>query len=814
MRTRANFKSLLIFFFLIQGVLLINAQTLTCQAGKKTQALASIYYSVENLRSDTFDVLNYQINLEVGDAGNPQIAGNTQIRFAPKMNGRTFIRFDLLKLIVDSVKENNSLLSYTYNDTIVKVNFASPKNSVDTSFITIFYHGLPQIDATNWGGFYFDNTQGAQYAYNLGVGFGASPHNYGRVWFPCFDNFVERSKYQFNITSDTSRRAYCNGYLISDVVANTKRTRQWQLNEEIPTYLASVALAKYTQVNWNVNTLTGNKPITLVAVSSDTSAMKAGFVNLKSCINGFENYFGPYKWNRFGYCLVPFNSGAMEHATNISYPRSAAGNLAYEAELMAHELSHHWWGDLVTCETKEDMWINEGMATFSSYMFTEWQYGKAAYLNKVKTEHDNLLHFLHVKEGGFRAISGVPHDLTYSDHVYRKGADVAHTLRGYMGDTAFFAGAKYTLQNNGFKSLNSIEFKNYLQNSSGQNLGDFFNNWVLAGGWPHFAIDSIKYVLLSANSFDAVIFLKQKLYGANALYSNVPLELSFFKNDWSKVVRKVIMSGATNSFSVNIPFQAVYAALNYDSKISDASSHEVKAIKNNGNVTFNLGKLFMQVQNKGADSSLIRVIHNYVKPDDFKANLHQHHLSNQQFWTIEGILSPGFVSKARFSYDGNKTIGGTYSYLDTLLTLVNGDGVALFYRKNASDDWTWLNNVTKFSSGAKTGFIEIDSLRLGEYSFGNIGDTTSLGIKKNSTKKIIVNVFPNPGKNTLNIDFNDIISSNLYYTILEMSGKKLLENKLKSKNNKVDISQLLPGNYILHINDSSGSFYNQKIVVN
>ena len=160
------------------------------------------------------------------------------------------------------------------------------------------------------------------------------------------------------------------------MVTLAKRTRKWVLNEEIPTYLASVAVARYRQVNWSINALDGTKPITLVSAGTDTTAMKNGFVNLKDCINGFENYYGPYKWNRFGYCLVPFNSGAMEHATNIAYPRAVAGNLAYEAELMAHELSHHWWGDLVTCETQEDMWINEGMATFSSYMFLEWKYGK------------------------------------------------------------------------------------------------------------------------------------------------------------------------------------------------------------------------------------------------------------------------------------------------------------------------------------------------------------------------------------------------------------------------------------------------------
>lgn len=806
-------RRVIVCFFILQSLLITKAQTIGCQALKRAQTTAAIYYSPENLRSDTFDILKYTINLEIGNSSNQQLSGNTQIRFAPKLNNRTFIRFDLLRLVVDSVKENNLLLSRTYNDTILKVNFSTPKNVTDTSVITVFYHGTPQIDATGWGGFYFDNTQGAEYAYNLGVGFGAKPHNYGRVWFPCFDNFVERSKYEFNITSDLSRKAYCNGQFISDVVTATKRTRKWILNEQIPSYLASVALANYEEVNWQVTTLTGPKPIVLAAVASDTSAMKTGFVHLTNCIQGFENYFGPYKWNRFGYCLVPFSSGAMEHVTNIAYPRTFIGNLTYEADLMAHELSHHWWGDLVTCETQEDMWINEGMATFSSYLFLEWQYGKARYLNSVKTEHDNLLHFLHKTEGGFRAISGIPHDITYGDHVYKKGADVAHTLRGYMGDTAFFNAAKYTLQQNAFKSLNSNTFRDLMQTGSGQSLSDFFANWVFAGGWPHFAIDSVTYIQQSATGYNAIVSIKQKLFGAPAFYNNVPLEVSFFKSDWSKIVKRVVMNGAAQTFTINVPYNAVYCALNYDSKLSDATSHEIKSIKTTGGFTWVLGKMYMQVSNKGADSSLIRVVHNYVKPDAFKTNPAGHKLSDQHFWKVEGILSPGFLSKGKFNYDGTKVTSGTYAYLDTMLTRVNSDSIRLFYRKNAADDWRWVRNSHKVSSGLRTGYIETDTLKLGEYTFGNIGDTTVLSVKENAKKNLQVKVFPNPVKHSCTIELSDAPMKDYLLTITSLEGRMILTMNINSRVTQLDISHFAKGTYILSLEGEQKFYYSQKLLV-
>lgn len=777
-----------------------------------TTSSNSIYYSAENLRSDTFNILKYFINLEIGNTGNHSVQGFTTVKMAPKLNNRTFIRFDLLKLVVDSVKENGNLLSFQYNDTILKVNFSSPKNITDTAFITVYYKGNPQTDASGWGGFYFDNSQGAQYAFNLGVGFAAKPHNYGRVWFPCFDNFVERSKYEFVISSDTNRKAVCNGQLISEIISANKRICTWQMNEEIPTYLACVAVANYQKVNWTVNTLNGIKPISLVAFASDTTAMKAGFVNLKNCIAGFEHYFGPYMWNKVGYYLVPFNGGAMEHATNIAYPRFAAGNLSYES-LYAHELSHHWWGDLITCETQEDMWINEGMASFSAYLFKEWQYGKTAYLNDVKNEHEQLLHFLHKNEGGFRAVSGVPHSLTYGDHVYKKGADIAHTLRSYMGDTAFFNGAKYVMNQKAYSSINSNEFRDLLQTSSGQNLQSFFNDWVFSGGWSHFSIDSVKYVPLTTSAYNAIVSIKQKVFGAPHLHNNVPLELSFFKNDWSRVIKKLVMSGAHMTFTVTVPYEAVYCALNYDSKIGDATSHESKTIKTISNITYNLGKLFLKVQNAGTDSSLLRVIHNYVRPDDFKYNPFQHKLSDQHYWKLEGVLSNGFESKVRFNYDGTKTNSGSFSYLDTMLTAFNGDSIQLFYRKSAADEWVMIQPSLRFVSGAKSGFIEIDTLKLGEYTFGNIGDTSSVGWKEVSIPKIELKVYPNPAKQKCKVELKENLNQEFVLNVYAVDGKLVKGFKLVQQISDIELKEIPPGTYFLHLESKGNVLHTQKLIL-
>ena len=801
-----SFYSLLFIVFLILNEPCF-AQVKNCQSHKSSATTSSIYYSPENLRSDTFDIIKYTINLDITDFANQKIKGNTIVRYAPKLNGQAKISLDLLKMTIDSITQNSTQLTYTYNDTLLRVNLPITVNTTDTNNLIVYYHGAPQGDPAGWGGFSFSGN----YAYNLGVGFGANPHNYGRVWFPCFDNFVEKSKYEFNITTILAKTSFCNGALISDITNGGVHTRKWILDKEIPTYLASVAVADYTQVNWNIAAANGNLPVVLAARPTDTTAIKNGFVHLPNAVLGFENYYGPYVWNRVGYCLVPFNSGAMEHATNIAYPQAATG-IAYESQLMAHELSHHWWGDLMTCETQEDMWLNEGMASYSERLFLEWTYNYGKYIAEVKSIHDDIVKYIHLRENGFRAISGVPHQYTYGDHVYKKGSDVAHTLRSYMGDAAFFAGLKYVMQQKAYKNMNSLEFRDLLETSSGLNLHDFFDNWVMNAGWPHFSIDSIT-TTGSVAPYTSVVHVKQKLFGAPNLYSNVPLEVSFMNTAWNKEIKTITMSGASQSFTVQTNVLPVYAGMNVDSKISDAISSEYKIIKTNTNINYALGRALVMVSNKGADSSFVRVEHNIAAPDPIQNNVYNFRLNSQHYWKVDGILSNGFVAKLRFNFDGGKVKSGN-SYLDTSLIIVNSDSLILLYRKNASDDWKEVSHYTKMTFGAKVGNFTVDTLKFGEYVFANGHSNILTSVKNKQSQVVELNLYPNPSSTILNVAIENYkLTANSSIDIYDMQGKVVKHLSTINPENTISIEDLAPGQYILNLVDKSKKVAAKTFVV-
>jgi aminopeptidase N len=580
-----------------------------------------------------------------------------------------------------------------------------------------------------------------------------------------------------------------------------------------------VAVADYTQVNQIYNGINGPVPIILTALPSDTAHVKSSFTNLNLALSTFENHFGPYMWNRVGYCMVPFNSGAMEHATNISYPLFAAdGTLNYQT-LYAHELSHHWFGDLATCRTQEDMWLNEGWARYCEFLFTEALSGQAAYQNEIRTNHEENLHFLHVKEGGFLTLSNIPFNFTYGDHVYNKGADIAHTMRGYMGDSLFFYSVKTYLSQNNYKDVSSTDFRDALTTASGMDMTDFFNDWVFNPGWPHFSIDSFTVVPNGLN-YIISIYVKQKLTGAPNYFTNVPLDITFKAPDWTEQTEKIIMSGSNATFNFTIPFSPAFVALNMDEKISHAIAPDYKKIKTTGASNFVNARMNIVVQSI-TDSAFIRVEHNYAAPDGFKSCCHPYRLSPNHYWKVDGILPSTFKAKATINYDGRTTSFSGNLWLDNNLINTVEDSLVLMYRKNTADEWMvypyYSKNIIN-NNNDKRGVITIDTLKLGEYVFAMKDYTMGIQIKNLTDKFPEIRVFPNPTKELLTIDLaasSIKIPNNAILTITDTSGKISYKENLNSMQNSLNIktSAYSSGVYFISINANGVIIAKSKFII-
>ena len=774
---------------------------------------------LNGLRSDTINILHYTINLNVTDFITDTLRGNTVIQFTPKMNNRNTISFDMLKFNIDSITINGTYPAYAYNDTLLIINLPFVMNVGDTSNLTIYYHGKPQLDPSGWGGFYFT----AGYAFNLGVGLSAIPHNFGRAWYPCFDNFIERATYDFNITCSKTNTAFCNGNLVKDTVdtVHNLRLRSWHLSHNIPSYEASVDVAPYTPMKdtyYGVDTL----PILIAGLPADTANIRKSFVHLKNAISIYQTCWGKYQWNKVGYSMVPFSGGAMEHPTNIAFPVAAAnGTTAYEADIMAHELSHHWFGDQVTCSSAEDMWLNEGFATYNQYLFTEKMYGEAQYHSYVRQNHEYVLHDCAIADHGYWAVSGVPQAYTYGNQSfwestsYQKGADVIYALRNYMGDSAFFKGIRYYLTRDLFEPVSSDSLKKCLEASSGMNLTDFFNSWVYAPGFCHFSIDSTS-VTPNGSNYNVKLYVKQKLTGAPAYYNNVPLLVTFKSSGWKNYTGVITASGQYSTFTITIPFNPVFVGLNLDEKMSEAIAPDTLIIKKTGTTNLANSRLDITV-NSLTDSAFLYVEHNYTAPDALRDTALHYRVSPNRYWKISGIFPTGFSAKATLYYDGRKntTVNGAY-YLDTALTIKTRDSLILLYRRNAGQDWREFPVYKRTDLGPSTdmyGYFTLDSLPQGEYVFAN-GVSHVLGIDEQKSNAAILKVYPNPTASSFTVGFASSTQEE-YIDINDIKGKSIQHIKLSpsQKTINVDTTHWQNGVYFISLHNTKKQLATTKVVV-
>ncbi|MEQ1744162.1 MAG: M1 family metallopeptidase [Saprospiraceae bacterium] len=719
-----------------------------CAKGKKMLAALPLPNAAPDTRSDSIDIQKTTLDLDVSDFAGKTIHGSAKIEFAAKVPGVTEMRLDLLGMTIDSVV---SVLgpNWAYDGKSLQIQWPAALNAGDTASLQVYYRGKPAEDASGWGGFYWQG----EYAYNLGVGFAADPHNYGRAWFPCFDNFEERCQFDFRIFAPPGKTAFCNGILLANVSSGNGSHWYWRITDPIPSYLACVAVGPFASFERAYAGEQGTVPVQIAVAAADTNKLIGSFTHLPDALVAFEHWFGPYRWDKIGYSVVPFGSGAMEHATNIAYMRAAVDGTTNGETLMAHELSHHWWGDLATCSTAEDMWLNEGWAVYSEHLFLEHVYGPNRYADAVAANFLDVLENAHVQEGGYRAVSGVPHAYTYGRHVYNKGAVVAHNLRGYLGDSLFRSGLRAVLDENQFADWSSADLLDKLSAATGRDLTDFFEDWVFQPGFADFSVDTVAFLFSPIDAGTKVIALVvQKRRGAPAFHQNVPIEFTFVDVLGNRQYRTATVSGEKTIVEFTLPSFGPAPSkvwVNTQQRICQARTDKEWVVKTLQTHNFSPAKLNIKVTSLPADSALIRVEHHYAMPDTAgNANPHGYTLSNR-YWTVDA-LHP-FAGEATFLYDGR----GVLDQLDTELFAQTGpseDSIVLLYRPNPGHPWMPHPNYTKnivTSNQDRFGFLRTNQTALGQYAIAKGNATVSAA--EVEQRALRAKVTPNPTSGTIRI---------------------------------------------------------------
>lgn len=741
-------------------------------------------------RSDTFDILHYDINLDVTDYSGEQIKAITTITYTPLMANQSFIRFDLFQLVVDSVTDGNGPMAFAYDNQYLRVDFAQPALIGTNYQLTVHYHGSPHRDP-EWGGFYFE----ADYIYNLGIGLSTIPPNFGKVWYPCFDSFVERATYTYTVKSAGGRTAHCMGDMTNEtLLGGDTVVRTFNFTNTIPTHLSAVAVAAYHDSDYVHSGAFGPVPVRLSAKAPQLNAMVNKLTDLGGAIDALEHWYGPHAFPRVGYALT--TDGALEIPTNIAYPQFMTGQSDFDNRgLYSHELGHHWFGDVVAPHVHNDMWLKEGPAEYASHLFEEWLYGEEAFVDVVKDNQLFVLEQAHIQDQGFWPMSPMPDEHIYGRHTYYKGAAVMHNLRGYMGDSLFRAGLQYVQQQLAWGDMTPQQFRDTLEAGTGLDLDPFFDAWVFAPGFAAFVVDDMD-ATPNGNQWNVQLQLRQKLRGTTAFHAQVPLDLTLVGANWQRQEFKITGNGEFSSASVVCGFEPVMAILNGHNRLNQARMDHEFTIPADGNFTSIMPRTEFRLYDDAlVDSALFRVEHIWSAPDADNLWWGVDELSNTHYWTVDGIWPTGTVLRGRLYYDANAS-----EDLDFDLYGTTESDAILVWRASAQDPWEIYPDVDP-QVGSTTdgiGSFIMNNLRKGHYAFAR--GTAVVNVGEPDVAAGALQLFPVPAHDVLTVRGMASEGTTALLEVLDATGRAVLRRTALVNGGfelRMDVSTLADGFYTL-----------------
>lgn len=736
---------------------------------------------------DSLHVIYYEINLNEVNIAENTISANTKVLLTPVHGDVAGIALELIELTVDSVLIDDELMNFTHENGVVQIPLAESLVLDENIEVSIYYNGTPFHEA--WGGFHFSG----DYAFNLGVGFESIPHNLGKTWFPCIDNFTDRATYDLFATVENTKTVVGGGLLIETTDnGNGTSTWHWQLTQNIPTYLESVMIGDYVLTTDEYVGIEQTIPIDYYTRPEDVEDIAGTFVDVHEITRFFEDHFGAYPFDRIGFTGTAL--GAMEHATNISYPYSGFNGNTSSEWWWTHELSHMWFGDNITCSTAEDMWINEGWATFCQIFYLEGIYGHEEFQETMRNQHKDVMLKTHIIDNGYFALNNIPQQYTYGDHAYNKGSVVVNALRNYLGEEVFYDAIKAMQQHFAYQSISSFQMRDFLTSNTGIDMNGFFDTWVFNPGTPHYSIDSTKY---SEGQID--IFVKQKYKGAEYIGDHHIMRIAYLKDNFEMVFDTIVFSGATGHSVKQIDFEPINVLVDPEEKMMDATTDNFKTFNTAETYIFpkTYFKLFIEELNEEA---FIQATHNYVTPDELKTPVEGLRLSTSHYWKIDGFIPAEMQAQGRFYYDDG-------AYLDSDIIDSQSDSVHILFRENAADDW---HSIPQTRQGIwSVGYIFVDDLRAGEYSLAVYDLTVG---ESEIISDADFKVFPNPSKGNLKMDF---AKAGDYFIKLVDSRGTIVDSisfKGKNKNWKPENNKLGTGTYLLQIFESGKLVIVEKVV--
>ncbi|MCJ8496766.1 T9SS type A sorting domain-containing protein [Chryseobacterium salipaludis] len=522
-----------------------------------------ITYNV-NPNTLNYDLLYQRLELNLDPAAR-YISGDVTSHFkANSVMSEMYFDFST-NLTVSQVKYKGQPVSFSQLSTKeIKIQLGQSLAAGAVDSLTISYAGTPGAYGSAGDAFAISTQGGTPVLYTLNEPYGA------QEWFPTKQSMNDKiEKVDLVITTPGAYSVAGNGKLVSETtLPDGKRRTFWQTNYPIPAYLIAVGITNYVKINDTM----GTPPFPFVnyvypSTANNNSAMN-NIAWTKEAMNLFETYFGPYPYREEKYGHMQFNwGGGMEHATMSSMGSFGKG-------LIAHELAHQWFGDKVTCKTWNEIWLNEGFATFGEHLVNEKLLMSASqFQNYLQGEMD----YITSSAGGsvYVADSQLGNtDAVFSGRLsYSKAGYVVRMMKWILGEEVFYQALKdfHNRPQLAYSYAGTEDLENSVLQTSGVDLSGFFQDWIYGQGYPSY---QIKWNQTTAQQL--VIKVNQTQSHSSVNYFELPLPVRIKGTNGEVLNLKLENSMNGQSFTVPVNFTVSTVTFNDEKHLVTRNSTVTK----------------------------------------------------------------------------------------------------------------------------------------------------------------------------------------------------------------------------------------------
>ncbi len=460
------------------------------------------------------------------------------------------------KEIVLDLYDNMSITQLLINDSIAvyernknKIFIKSNRLLTDTFNVLIKYFGKPK--RAGFDGFVFGEINNQKIVYNV------SEPTFAPTWFACDDDPADKALLDIFIENDSQYVSVSNGILVSVDKSNDQKIYHYKTLYPISTYLVAVYSAPY--INFNDLYIGINNKDTMqvqyYVFPEHLEAAKKDFSEHPIVLKTFSELFGEYPFIKEKYGVAEFlwNFGAMENQTITGVGYNFVSGRDFFKDTYVHELAHSWWGNSVGPKTWNDVWLNEGFATYCEALYAESQFGKGALRAKMLSKFNE----------DFKGTLYAPKNL-FSETVYDKGAWVLHMLRFELGDSCFFNVLRKYYSTYKYSNASTQDFKEICEKESGKNLDKFFDQWIYIG--DEVPKCDYRYELENTNGeMVCKIYIDQKLKRYPEFH--FPLEIEFKFEDGYSEKAKFYMDSVNKIFEYQLNSEPAEVVLDSDNNL-------------------------------------------------------------------------------------------------------------------------------------------------------------------------------------------------------------------------------------------------------